>query len=642
MIWFAESQGPGGFPGAFSGDRPFLSLIYILTTSILKNTPLQWQTLGIFSRWLLGLSFWWWFKKMWHGKNVQAAWAGILIVLFPGFKQQPISVVYGNGLILLVAYIASYALMLLALENGRGYKKVVYTLLALITYTFCLFSTEYYVGLEILRPIILWLRFQEPNQSLFQRVKSVFLKWLPYFLVMAGFLVWRVLIFEFPTYQPSLLESLADSGVSEASHVLFRILRDSVLAGWQSWSSVIQFPKFSDFSISSQLAKWVLILLSGLASFFILRTKDLPDMKVDQEKDDNRFVKEILLLAGAGLLFAGFPFWITKLPIELTYPYDRFLLAFLPGSCLLVIGLIEWVIKKPIQKIIILSMIMSMSIGSNFINANSYRREWITHNELFWQMAWRAPAVKENTIFMTYNLPFQYYSDNSLTAPLNLLYAPDNSTLELPYYLALINVRLGRSIPALEKNLPIQQSFRNAEFIGNTSDTLVFFYSPPGCLRILDPQRDEGLPVLPVEYSNVIQLSDTSRIITEPDQAYTPSATLFGEEPAHTWCYYFQKADLERQKRNWENAFELLNEAFSQGYSPAEPSEYIIYLESLFHTERWDEASTKTANTFFEHPKLATQICGMLNRVADEYPEIQEDEGYRRLIEQTDCFLFEP
>ena len=70
MIWFSYTQGPLGFPEVFSGDRPFLSLIYILTTSILKTSPLQWQLLGLFTRILTAMSFWWAFKQLWPDQPI--------------------------------------------------------------------------------------------------------------------------------------------------------------------------------------------------------------------------------------------------------------------------------------------------------------------------------------------------------------------------------------------------------------------------------------------------------------------------------------------------------------------------------------------------------------------------------------------
>lgn len=635
MIWFAETQGPMGFIGAFSGDRPFLSVIYILTTSLLSNNPLQWQILGLITRWLLGISACWLFREIWPKKKVEAFWLGILIVIFPGFKQQPISVVYSNGLFLLVSYFASYALMIMAMRKS-GLKKTLFFIASLLTYAFCLFSTEYYIGLDILRGFVIWIAIlNEAPAGFFKKLIQTLKIWSPYIILLFLFLIWRVFIFEFPTYQPELIESIPQNGLSAVAPLVFRMLRDPLTAGFQVWTSIIRFPDFTDFFTTSTLLYWILVATGTIIAFFLLRM--LEKKNVQDSPAINQNTTEILILSTVGLFSAGFPFWVTGLPIELEYPYDRFLLAFMLGSCLLIIGLLKWLVSDRRKIAVILSLLVGFSIGENFQNANSYRREWMTHKDFFWQLSWRVPSLKENTILLTYGLPFQYYSDNSLTAPLNLLFAPSEETLDLPYYLALIDVRLGRSIPALQKGLEINQNFRNAKFTGNTSDALVFFYSPPGCLRIIDPTRDKSLPVLPKQYQNVLHLSDLDRVIPDPENVISPQASFFGQEPVHGWCYYFEKADLARQQEDWDQVVVWINRAIQEGLLPAEPSEFLIYLEGLFYTDQVEMASDLLDDFYFENAGLHPPICDMLSRAEKDNPAIRQNSAFKNMLEITDC-----
>lgn len=215
---------------------------------------------------------------------------------------------------------------------------------------------------------------------------------------------------------------------------------------------------------------------------------------------------------------------------------------------------------------IIISILMGAVFGTQFLNENSYRRDWNTLTDMFWQMTWRAPQIKQNTLLLTYTTPMQYYSDNSLTGPLNLIYAPDNHSLNLLYYLAFYDVRLGRSIPDIKPGLSVDQEYRSATFHGNTDDTLVFFYSSPHCLRFLDPSRDNNLPILPNELKEAMVISNPQLIITNPEQSAKPPSAIFGPEPKHTWCYYYQKADLARQQGQWDKVVKLGEEAFQNGY----------------------------------------------------------------------------
>ena len=193
------------------------------------------------------------------------------------------------------------------------------------------------------------------------------------------------------------------------------------------------------------------------------------------------------------------------------------------------------------------------------------------------------PQLKEGTTILTFGLPMNYYSDNSLTAPLNWIYAPENHSTELPYLLAFTDVRVGAAIPELKKNLPIVQGYRNAKFEGNTSDMLVVYYSPPACLRILDPQSKIFTPNLPNDLSKAFFLSDVSQIISDAKSAVPPE-NIFGQQPTYDWCYYFQKAELAHQKSEWDTIVMLGDTAREKNLSPTEPTEYMVFIEGYAHT----------------------------------------------------------
>jgi len=61
-------------------------------------------------------------------------------------------------------------------------------------------------------------------------------------------------------------------------------------------------------------------------------------------------------------------------------------------------------------------------------------------NRFFWQLTWRAPGLKAGTALVSEDLPFvKYSSGNSLSAPLNLIYSPDNKTHQLNNLIMLIS-----------------------------------------------------------------------------------------------------------------------------------------------------------------------------------------------------------
>ncbi|MBI9034462.1 MAG: hypothetical protein JEZ03_08335 [Bacteroidales bacterium] len=624
MIWFSFSQGPLGFPAAFAGDRPFLSIVYVITTTFLKFNPISWQIFSLLTRWLLAWATFWTLNQIWHDsedsqnsnifKKVNF-WIALLVAIYPGFKQQPISVVYSNGLVLLISYVLSFGFMARTIHHiGNKWVNISF---GLFTYLFCTFSTEYYIGLDLIRPLLIYYLLLSSNLDFIGKIKKAFAYWSPYLVSLVIFLFWRVFIFQFPTYQPTLIEEVTTKPLSEFFKLAYTIVFDIINSGWVAWTEPFYLPEFHELTTSTNIAHLLLIIFSILFSWLFFRY--VLYKNIEPFKSSKIFDRHANLLIFSGLIsmfLAGWPFWITGLRIELSYPYDRFNLAFMFGSAMLIIGLLEKFIRSEHQKLLILSILIGMSVGSHFVNANSYRREWMTHNDFFWQLSWRAPDLKPGTSVLTKGLPFNYYSDNSLTAPLNIIYAPDNKTLELDYMFGFLEVRVGRSIPDYNENLDIVQNFRNAQFNSSTSSSLLLFYSPPGCLRIIDPVIDKNLPILPWPYEEAMQISHLDQIILSPEKNKTPQSQIFSIENTENWCYYFQKADLARQSQDWDTITTIGNEAFSKGYFSKEPSENVVFIEGFANSGNLDQAMKMTNELYQQAPQNHKYICDALNRIS--------------------------
>lgn len=617
MIWFAHALGAEGIMEVLSVDRPFLAGVYLVTTTLLKSLPFQWQVLAILSRWLSGIALWWSMRQLWPERRPQVDWIALLFTLYPGFKQQPIAVVYGNGFLLFALYILSLGLMIVALRRPAKYW--LFTALALGSYAVCTFSTEYYVGLDLIRPLFLWAVLSESIPDLRRRLAQTLRHWLPYLAMLGIFLFWRVFIFKFPTYQPVLLESVAASPVSRFVILIDKIIHDAFRAGWLAWIETFRFPEMSDFEALNTTLLWAVVAFSFLLiGYYLAKINPKEAASSPGPSASNHFGRQLTLLGIFSLLVSGWPFWITDLPIGLEFPWDRFTLAFMLGSAFLIVGLLDWLIHTRAQKVVLLSLIAGLAIGSHFQNANTYRREWEMQKDMFWQLVWRAPGLKPGTLLITHKLPFQYYSDNSLTAPLNWTYAPDFHSENIPYYLAFTQVRLGRSLPALEEGLRVRQAYRTTYFDGSTSDALVFFYAPPGCLRILDPERERGLPILPGEVQDALVISHPDQIVLNPPNPARPPEQIFGPESSHTWCYYFQQAELARQSGDWQRVAELGNQAFDKRYMPAEVSELLVFAEAYLRTGQREQGIELAKHAYNNNPKLQEKICDMLNRLESE------------------------
>ncbi len=623
LIWFGHLLGSRGYLEVLASDRPFLAGVYLFSTSILGDSPVQWQIFGIITRWAVTLSAWWALSKFWKNKPQQVFWIAALLAVYPGFKQQPISVIYSNGYLLLIAFFLSFGFTTLAVRNRQRFW--VYSALAVLMDLFCSFSTEYYFGLNLVRIFLIYFLVRQPVDTFWLAVKKTLLFWIPYAISMAAFLLWRVVVFGFPTYEPQTISNISSGNLSFLGKLLFRVFSEPLITGILAWLRSFRFPVIEDFSTPSQLLFWIIFAVGLVFSVLILfyfsrmQTNEIPTVNHQHEPD---FIKSAFWVGLAALVLPGIPYWITNLPIELNFPYDRFTLAFMFGSSILLVALIQWLLRTRTQKLILLSLLLAMGMASHVENTLTYRREWQTQKDFFWQLTWRAPQLKEGTTVLTFGLPLNYYSDNSLTAPLNWIYAPDNHSTQLPYLLAFTDVRVGAAIPELKKSLPIIQKYRNAEFIGNTSDMLVIFYSPPACLRILDSQKKIFNPTLPNDLSKAFPLSDVSQIALDT-QAAIPPENIFGLQPPSEWCYYFQKADLAHQKSDWDTIAMLGDTAREKNLSAAEPTEYMVFIEGYAHTGDWERVKRLMEQAMKLNRNVNYQLCRLIARLEKDLSPTQ-------------------
>jgi hypothetical protein len=257
-----------------------------------------------------------------------------------------------------------------------------------------------------------------------------------------------------------------------------------------------------------------------------------------------------------------------------------------------------------------------------------FRRDWITQKTMFWQMTWRAPGLKPNTLVLINEGALNYYADNSLAAALNWIYDPNQHTPEqIPYALFFPTNRIGNNLPELQAGLPIQYNYLVGMFNGNTSQVVAFYYQPPGCLRLLDPQLDPQNHFISDEslMRAAAPLSSPAWITTDPTakmpQVYEP-------EPVHGWCYYFEQADLARQLGDWSRVVQLGDIAFHLNDYPNDPIERFVFIEGYAHEGDWDQVKDLSLTSFRVSPSyVGPLLCKLLARIDGEVPSSSDKES---------------
>jgi hypothetical protein len=610
FAWFLHFFGPVEFIEAFRPFRPFLGPIFTVTTTLLGGHPFTWQLIGLIARFLLSFALWHALRLVWPTQKRHLMWVVFLFTVYPGYGQQWVSLTHVNQeLIPLLFLLSSFLVTVWALRNGYHNKRL--TALAITLQAVGLFSTEYFFGLEILRFFFLLAIFAETITNRKELLQKTGIQWLPYFAVWILNALWTYSYHKSTAYDSYDVSVLSSSNLSPLA-IGNEIITTFTLSGFTAWLRTFNILASIDGTVTQSIALAIL-LFSASAIFIVMRSAQNEINETVTSQNDNWGGWAVTI--GLAAIFAGrLPSWAAGLPLKLEFDYDRFFVSIMLGASLFIIGLATLVLKEGRRKVVILSLLIGLSTAYQFSVANTFRRDWANQQNFFWQLAWRIPALEENTALLTYELPLKYVSDLQLTAPLNWIYAPDLNGRNLPYVLYYLKTRFGSAF--LQADKPIQLQYRTVNFSGSTSNSVVIYKEADGCLRVLDPiyGNAETVPGANVYLVNAIHLSNPNRIIADSPEL-TLDKTLFGAEPVRDWCYYYAKAELARHQTDWEQVVKLYTQAQKAGFKASMPVENLPFIEGFAIIGETDMAIKLTGHTIKEQKILCPALHTLWNRV---------------------------
>jgi hypothetical protein len=472
-----------------------------------------------------------------------------------------------------------------------------------------LFFLEYFIGLEILRPIFLWILLRRAGlrgRQLWQRLWAV---WTPVLVVVAAFLVWRIFIFSFPTYKPVLLGSLAANPAAALVGLVKTVVRNLWTALGGAWLQTLRLPE-------GRRALGLGAAGAALVGLLWWRTSKAP--RPSLEGAAPYWGTSMLGIGLVAMLAGGSIFWVTSIPVTLEFPWDRSTLSLMLGASLVVTGLLE-IVLNPRFRPVIAAGLVALAVMMHYTNAQEYRAEWAKLQDFFWQLTWRAPQLQPGTLALFDVIPLNRYSDSDMTALLNWTYAPDLHQRQIPYKFFDLTIRLGTEyagLSGLEPGLPVEHHHRGVSFVSTTDSVVVLQYAPPGCLKILSAE-DAALPGLPDRLARALPLSRLDQIVTGGEPAAPPAQ--LGAEPARGWCYTFQKAELARQRGDFAAAAALGDEARQRGLKPADPAEWLPFIEAYIVNNQLDQARSLTGEVR-EADGLTPALCAAWQRAGELAP----------------------
>lgn len=666
FAWIAKFLGPREFIQAFSGFRPFLGPIFFATTSLIPSNPILWQIFALVIHFIAALSAWFALNQIWPNYKRQTLIASFFLLVFPGYSQHWVALTHINQeWIPFIFYLLSFGFTARAINknviasrsvaqqssitnrpetvSGRvSIRKERYsttiprndilnTIIALLFLMLGVFPTEYFIGLEPLRFLFIWVILAEETKTFWPGLVQTFKRWWPYLLIWflnAGWLAYYYKSGAYISYGVTAskqIPSISDA-LSAFGDALWK-------AGFYIWAQVLVLAAQSITAPSTLLTLALILLSLVLLSSYLLKLQ-LP------ENSTRTFAIQAIAIGLIGILLGRVPSLAAGLPLTLQSSFDRFMISMMLGASLFMAGLVELLIKNERAKNIVFALLIALGIGQQFFNANIFRRDWARQQEIYWQFAWRIPALKPDTVILTTYVPIDYETDLSFTAPLNWMYAPDFQRSDLPYAMLYSIERLGgATLPALQPGTAIQLPYRTVTFHGSTSQAIVIYFPPGGCLRVLDPAFNdaETYTRFPNSLSALVPLSDPARIIADAPALKIPIPP-FNNEPPHTWCYFYEKAELAQQSADWKQAAALGRAASKQGLSASDVFESLPFIEAYARTGDLKSAEQITRQAWNNEPKIHPGLCALWKRVQATGPSEAQGSA-SNLLNELGCGL---
>ncbi len=603
-IFQAYWYGTDGLRRFLLTDRgPFAYLIYIPFFKLLGFAPANWHWSLMLLRFGTVALFWLAMRQIWPGRNGLATWLALLFAIYPIFSLQPLSVAYTLHWTTYLLFMLSLFLMLYAARHPRYFLPL--TIVAVLLEVFHLICIEYFSGLELSRPIFLWLLFSNlPGR---ERWKKTLLTSLPYLLTLGLYAVYRSAygtLYGFDRFGLlTTLSGLVHSPLSGMAHILQYMVQDFIYVVFSQWFAAID-PQAFDLTRGSTYLIFGSVIAFGVAAYFVV-TRLKPD---PEESHLSQLGKQISVAGFLSVILALLPFWVTGLSIFQKNQLwsDRLALAAMPGASMIVTGAVTLLVERPRYRNVVLSVLVGLGLSLPIQTARSYQASWDKQQQFYWQLHWRAPSLQPGTLIVTDQEILFFMGIYPTAFAINVLYPQVEPWPAASYWFDAGMEQV--SWDSFSAGEPATFVKYTETFSATNQNVLAIAFDPgfDQCLRVLRPEYADLRDMSSIAKS-WLAVSNAGRIKAAPEE--TPPPAIFGQEPARGWCYYYEKADLARQYQQWDQVVQLWKQAGQAGVRPRNSIELLPFIEAYARTGDWATAKKLTSQGNTLPDRSASVLC---------------------------------
>jgi len=562
----------------FSIDRPGRALLMIPIFTAFGFEPFYYHLSAYLFRFLGGVCLYWILQLIWTRRRFAAFAAALLFTIYPGFLSQINAIDYQSHIFGLFLALLSVALSIKSVLSIKKLPRLLLIVGSILAGWGYLSQMEYFIGMEVFRfASIFILLWRSPDTSAYRKTMKAIIACLPFILIAGGFLTWRLFFFVSERGATDIGLQISQ-GASPLTlfrwlNYLIQDILNVVLIAWGLPLYIVAFP----LRLREIMAAFGWAGLAVLVTVLGIRWVEVDKSESETALGLNQEAVRLSLISIVGGLLP-----VILVNRHIAFPdYSRYSLIASVGAVLLLAAIIENISSRTIR-IAMLVLFAGVAVLTHYGNAVMAVDETLSTRNFWWQVAWRAPQINEGTTLIVSYPNSLLIEDYTVWGPANLIYYPEkqyNTEVKIKLPAAILsdeNVVLhiitdsGVETP-YQRGTYLERDFGNVLVITQSSSN--------GCVRVINGDGPELSPYDPQSLFMVASHSRWDNVILDAE-FHTPQPVVFGAEPVHGWCYYYQKADLARQRGEWKQIPDLLNEALKNGNYPNDSLEWMPFLQA--------------------------------------------------------------
>lgn len=620
IIWAGVTQDISFLGDMFAGERPLVGTMYRVLYPLLGNQPLPWHIYALVIRLLGAFAYFWLLRMLWPRQLTFTTITSLFFVSYPGFLQQAQANTFQFLLTSSTLAVLSIALTIYSTQTRSKALCITAILLSAITGLAYPLVIEHYIGIEGLRFLLLAYALRRRSDKPWRQLLPAYAsRILPVVLAVMLFLFWRAFIFESTRHTTNigeLLSTYQDNALFLFTRFGLELARDTLETLFLAWFVPLERLLYWG-GLRTSIFAILLALLVAAITWVYLHYINHQTPAGENAQDQDLDYKHIVWIATLGTVLALVPVVaaLQDVRFEFFTRLDRFTVPTIPSAALFTGALVFSIFKSKHRSIVSL-FLLALAVMAHF-NYSVYMRDfWEVQRQIWWQLSWRAPALQPETTLLV-NLPdgFNFAEGYEAWAPANLIYfdQPGNPPVTAEAFLSntIFELMRGDEKARNYRNMRLKRNFKNALIISLPTDN--------ACLNVIDGRKYELTPLEPPIVREAAPYSKIDRIVTGADFAEL-SNEIFGPEPEHGWCYYYQKAQYARQIGDWQEIARLADIVLKKDLNPTYPSEWMPFVEGYASVGRDAEAKQLANKLKTMNADGRIVICQQL-KIPPDYPQ---------------------